>query len=67
MSKSTFTWHPDQDDVYDGAVYGSTTLADLPFSAFNKDIGKSFHMNGDDEDALTLAPTAAGDAYWAPR
>ena len=63
MSKDTFTWHPDQDDEYDGARYGSTTLQGLPFSAFDKNIGKSFTMKGDDDDTLTLSPTG-GDAYW---
>lgn len=64
MSKDTFTWHADQDDDYDGDIYGSTTLEGLPFTAFNKDIGKSFTMDGDDEDTLTLAPTPGGYAVW---
>ena len=64
MSKDTFTWHADQDDDYDGDIYGSTTLEGLPFTAFNKDIGKSFTMDGDDDDTLTLAPTPGGHAFW---
>ena len=64
MSKDTFTWHPDQDDVYEGAVYGRTMLHDLPFGAFSKDVGKSFTMNGEDADSLTLSPTPSGGAAW---
>ena len=64
MSKDAFTWHPDQDDVYEGAVYGRTTLTNLPFSAFNKDFGNSFTMNGDDGDTLTLSPGPRDDAFW---
>ena len=63
MSKDTFTWHPDQDDVYDGAMYGSTPLRG-PFSAFDKIKGKSFTMNGDDDDTLTLLPTPGSEAFW---
>ena len=64
MNKATFTWHPDQDDVYDGDTHGSTTLNNLPFKAFAKDVGKSFTMNGDDDDTLTLSPTPFGEALW---
>ena len=54
MSKETFVWHPDEDDVYDGDVYGDTRLDDRPCSAFRKGVGKSFTMIGD--GILTLAP-----------
>ena len=64
MSKDAFTWHPDQDDVYEGAVYGSITLQDLPFTAFNKHIGKNFTMNGDSNDTLTLSPAPPDDMFW---
>lgn len=55
MTKETFRWHPDQDDIYDGALFGDTVLGDLPCSAFRKIAGKSFTMNGGDH-SLTLKP-----------
>ena len=64
MSEDAFTWHPDQDDVYEGADYGSTTLDGLPYSAFDKDNGKSFTMNGDSDDTLTLSPIGVGETLW---
>ena len=55
MTKETFIWHPDEDDVYDGNLFGDTFIENRPCSAFRKGIGKSFTMNGDGH-TLTLAP-----------
>lgn len=48
MANGAFTWHPDQDDVYDGDRLGNQTLSGPSYSAFSKKAGKSFTMKGDD-------------------
>ncbi|PYE87776.1 hypothetical protein [Phyllobacterium leguminum] len=66
MSAIGFTWHPNQNDVYDGNIYGITTLNGAP-SAFNKNQPYGFTMKGSAKDSLTLQATAAGedsDTYW---
>ncbi|PYE87775.1 hypothetical protein [Phyllobacterium leguminum] len=63
MSAAGFTWHPEQDDVYDGNIYGNTTLTGLP-SAFDKGQPYNFTMKGPIENSLTLQPTGAGRTNW---
>ncbi len=62
-----FVWHPDQDDVFDGDKYGSITLGDAPYSAFNKLDANGLTVKGLGA-TLTLAPEVLGDnvvTYWA--
>lgn len=61
-----FTWHPDQDDVYNGNKCGSMTLSGPP-SKFNKIQAYGFTAEGAPEDTLTLeAIPTTGDVatYW---
>ncbi|GGA98626.1 hypothetical protein GCM10011491_28600 [Brucella endophytica] len=58
-----FTWHVDQDDVYDGAKCDSMTINGAP-TAFNKDQPYSFTMTGRPDDTLTLKTTSYDVTNW---
>ncbi|GGA98610.1 hypothetical protein GCM10011491_28580 [Brucella endophytica] len=65
MNSDCFTWHADQDDVYDGAQCGATILTQPP-SAFNKNQPYGFTMKG---GSLTLQTAPVGEdtgTSWAP-
>lgn len=59
MSNGPFIWHPDQDDTYNGDVYGNTTLTGS-FSSFDKISGNNFTMIGNDDAILKLSPVGGG-------
>lgn len=60
MSADCFTWHPDQDDVYDGNKCGIMTLNGPP-SAFNKNMPYGFTMEGTAGNSLTLEAIPSGN------